>query len=184
MREKYLINYNNKNDLKILRKLALYSSIYDKCVFIRETSTNKFDEFEISVFITHDLISLVKLKSIYQKFERVKFLILADGENMSVLSTLSEEKFIVLDINCKISVFKENVIYLNPKILNSINMTKREREILSLLLRGQNNNNIANQLGISERTIEAHRRNIYIKTGVHSITQLTLWAINNNMFNS
>ncbi|MGD1822504.1 MAG: response regulator transcription factor [Pleomorphochaeta sp.] len=184
MNVKYLINYKNKRDLHLLRKLALYSSIYDNCIFVKETLNNCYENYDISIFVTHDLLSLVKLKAFFKKNADLKFIILADGENMSILTTLSEDNFIVLELNCKTKVFKENIIYLHPQVALSIKITKREKQILGLILKGENNNQIANLLGVSERTVEAHRRNIYIKTGVHSITQLTLWAINNNMFNN
>ncbi len=184
MKEKYLINYNNKKDLYLLRKLALYSSIYEYCLFNYYKNGAKYELFDISIFITHDLLSLVKIKSIFKNHSNLKFIVLADGENISILSTLSEENFIILESNCKINIFKENLIYLKPKISYSLNITKREKQVLNLILKGQSNFQIANQLGIKERTIETHRRNIYIKTGVHSISQLTLWAINNNMLNS
>lgn len=184
MREKYLINYTNKNDLRVLRKLALYSSIYEKCVFENEKEKHNYLDYDISVFVTHDLLSLVKLKALFQSKNNLKFLILADGENMSILTSLAEKNFTILDLDCKVNVFKENILFLNPKLYLTIKITKREKQILNLILKGQNNNKIAKQLGISERTIETHRRNIYIKTGVHSLSQLTLWAINNNMFNN
>lgn len=184
MKEKYLINYNTKKDLCLLRKLALYSSIYEYCIFEKEKLNREYDLFDISIFITHDLISLVKLKSIYKNYNNLKFIVLADGENISILSTLSEDNFIILESTCNTKKFKENLIFLRPKISNSLNITKREKQVLHLILKGQSNMQIAYQLGISERTIETHRRNIYIKTGVHSISQLTLWAIKNNMFNS
>jgi len=184
MKEKYLINYNSNKDLYLLRKLALYSSIYEYCLFNKDRGKTNYELFDISIFISHDLLSLVKIKSIYKNYENLKFIVLADGENISILSTLSEDNFIILESKCGIKKFKENLIYLKPKISYTLNITKREKQVLNLILKGQSNSQIAIQLGIKERTIETHRRNIYIKTGVHSISQLTLWAINNNMFNN
>ncbi|MGD1816493.1 MAG: response regulator transcription factor [Pleomorphochaeta sp.] len=182
MKETYFINYQTKKDLHILRKLALYSSIYQQCDFIKNYNVNDLKNYSVCVFITHDLVSLVKIKALYQKVSDVKFLILADGENITILSTLAEDNFIIIAPNCRVNEFRENICYLNQQMSFDINITKREKQILILILKGQNNNHIASQLGISERTIEAHRRNIYQKLGVHSLSQLTLWAINNKMY--
>lgn len=51
-------------------------------------------------------------------------------------------------------------------------LSKREREVLDLLLAGKTSREIAEKLGISIRTAEAHRKNIYSKTGVRSQAEL------------
>jgi DNA-binding CsgD family transcriptional regulator len=183
MKNSYLIVYDNQKDLRNLRKFALYSSIYEQCVFSSNINEQQIENFRVVIRMTHDLLSLVKIKCYYKNHENVSIIILADGENLSILKALGEDNFIILNSNCRVSEFKENILYLNPKQVSFINITKREKQVLSLILKGKNNSNIALQLGISERTIEAHRRNIYMKLGVHSISQLTLWAINNKLLN-
>lgn len=181
MKNSYLLIYNNQKDLRILRKFALYASIYDNCKFSSKIKENEVDDFRVIVWMTHDLLSLVKVKCFFKNHDNKSSIILADGENISILKALGEDNFIILDSSCKVSEFKENLLFLCPKEFNIVKITKREKQVLSLILKGQNNYNIANQLGISERTIEAHKRNIYMKIGVHSISQLTLWAINNKL---
>lgn len=56
-------------------------------------------------------------------------------------------------------------------------LTCREREILGLIARGHSNKEIAWCLGITEGTLAAHRRNLYQKTGLHSTTQLAIYAL-------
>ena len=51
-------------------------------------------------------------------------------------------------------------------------LTTREREVMDLLLQGQTNKLIAKSLGISPRTVEAHRQHILKKYNVNSVTQL------------
>lgn len=53
-------------------------------------------------------------------------------------------------------------------------LTPRERDISSALVRGQANKMTAHQLGISVRTVEAHRANIMMKLGVRSLAELVL----------
>jgi DNA-binding CsgD family transcriptional regulator len=51
-------------------------------------------------------------------------------------------------------------------------LTAREREIAGLVAAGRTNREIAEQLVLSTRTIEAHLRNIYAKLGVRSRVEL------------
>lgn len=51
-------------------------------------------------------------------------------------------------------------------------LSPREREVLGELLRGHYNKNIADHLGITARTVEFHRANIFEKMGVESAIEL------------
>ena len=51
-------------------------------------------------------------------------------------------------------------------------LTRREREVMELLLQAQSNKTIATSLDISPRTVEVHRQHILKKYKVNSITQL------------
>ena len=52
-------------------------------------------------------------------------------------------------------------------------LTDREREVLSHVVRGQLNKQIAGDLGIHERTVKLHRTAISMKLNVHSVAELT-----------
>jgi len=52
------------------------------------------------------------------------------------------------------------------------NLTKREREILEMVLAGKNSRDIAKRLNISKRTVDGHRANINNKFGVNNTAQL------------
>lgn len=54
-------------------------------------------------------------------------------------------------------------------------LTRREQEVVSVLLQGKTNKQIAFLLGVSERTIEFHLKNIYAKMQVNSKIELILW---------
>ncbi len=56
-------------------------------------------------------------------------------------------------------------------------LTPREREVLGLIIRGKQNKESANELGISVRTVEAHRDSIMRKLGVRSVAELTRLAL-------
>jgi DNA-binding NarL/FixJ family response regulator len=56
-------------------------------------------------------------------------------------------------------------------------LTEREREVLTLIARGQSTKEIAATLDIGQRTVETHRANLMRKLGVKSVALLTQVAI-------
>jgi two-component system response regulator NreC len=71
--------------------------------------------------------------------------------------------------------------YLNKEARNSPTvrtlLTSRECEILQLLAEGMAAKEIAGHLFLSIKTVETHRRNIMQKLNMHSIAELTKYAI-------
>ena len=63
-----------------------------------------------------------------------------------------------------------------------VQLTAREKEVLELILKEYSNQEIANQLFISSRTVEVHKRNLLEKTGAKNTAGLVLYAVNNNLF--
>jgi DNA-binding NarL/FixJ family response regulator len=47
-------------------------------------------------------------------------------------------------------------------------LTKREKEVLELMFRGRNQEEIADQLCIAPATVNKHRQHIYERLGVHN----------------
>jgi len=60
-------------------------------------------------------------------------------------------------------------------------VTKREREIIQLLAEGKSNKEAASTLGISVKTVEAHRANIMRKLRLRSVSELVRYAIRNKI---
>ena len=56
-------------------------------------------------------------------------------------------------------------------------LSTREREVLQLIAEGHTNKEIAFQLGLSVKTIEAHRTRIMDKLKIHNVAGLTRYAI-------
>jgi DNA-binding NarL/FixJ family response regulator len=62
-------------------------------------------------------------------------------------------------------------------------LTSREREIVQLLSEGKTAKEVAVALGISVKTAETHRSNIMRKLELHSVSELVLYAVRNNIVN-
>ena len=60
-------------------------------------------------------------------------------------------------------------------------LTAREREVLQLLAEGKSTKDIASVLHVSERTVETHRQNLMAKLNLHSIAELTKYAISQGL---
>ncbi len=60
-------------------------------------------------------------------------------------------------------------------------LTPREREVIQLLAEGKSSKEVASLLNLSTKTAETHRSNIMRKLGFHSIRDLVVYAIKNNI---
>ena len=84
--------------------------------------------------------------------------------------------------------------YFSPQLLSSLTgrmrtrddvpdeqLSVREREILVAVCRGLSNQEIADELFISKRTVDKHRANILEKTGCKNTASLVVYAIRNGI---
>ena len=98
------------------------------------------------------------------------------------------------ELTLAISTVKANRIYLSSEIADTIIkdyltqrsqseatafsiLTAREREILQLIAEGKTTKEIAAQHALSIKTVESHRQQIMDKLNLHSVAQLTKFAI-------
>jgi DNA-binding NarL/FixJ family response regulator len=89
-------------------------------------------------------------------------------------------------------------VYISPKIVSVISkhfaeasremnstdaspLTGKEREVLQLLAEGRSTKDISDLLCISMKTVEKHRQHITEKLGLHSVAELTKYAIREGM---
>src|SRR5258706_5270272 len=83
-------------------------------------------------------------------------------------------------------------MYLSPAIARqavgkragSARLGRRERQVLALIANGKHSADIAAELSISVSTVEAHRRNIMAKLGLHTIAELTKYAVREGLTGS
>lgn len=69
----------------------------------------------------------------------------------------------------------------NKSFNENIILTKREKEVLELICKGYSNQQISDQLFISQRTVERHRSNLLLKTNSKNSISLVLYAIRHKL---
>ena len=67
-----------------------------------------------------------------------------------------------------------------PKALQRKILSDREIEVISLIVQGYINKEIADKLNISLSTVITHRKNIMDKLGLRSVSALTIYAVTHN----
>lgn len=60
-------------------------------------------------------------------------------------------------------------------------LTPREREVIQLLAEGRTSKEVATVLNLSVKTAETHRTNLMRKLDLHSVVDLTLYAVRNGI---
>jgi DNA-binding NarL/FixJ family response regulator len=103
-------------------------------------------------------------------------------------SDISEVKEAILTVSRGGSYFSQELLYhVIQKIKHreseskSANLSKREKEILLKICEGLSNQEIAETLFISKRTVDKHRANLLGKTNSKNTASLILFAIKNKL---
>ena len=105
------------------------------------------------------------------------------SELMEAIETVATNaKFLSREVQ---SIIMQNIYTYNDPI-NTIeprvvSLTPRESEILNLIAKEFTNEEIAERLFISERTVETHRKNIFVKTQTKTIVGLMRYAMEHNL---
>ena len=68
-----------------------------------------------------------------------------------------------------------------PRDTSVPRITARERQVLQLIAEGHTSGRIADRLHLAASTVEVHRRNIMRKLDLHSVAELTKYAIRNGL---
>lgn len=78
----------------------------------------------------------------------------------------------------KMNEFAQNETSKNT---DDVELSKRETDVLVAVAKGMMNKEIADQMNISIHTVISHRKNITRKTGIKSVSGLTVYALLNNL---
>lgn len=112
------------------------------------------------------------------------------GAKAYLLKNSDREEFLLaLDLVMKGKSYYSPAIFDEPRKVKSVpgtasvvpiaNLTVREKEILTLIVQGYTNKDIAQKLVVSHKTVDTHRTNLMKKLGVHNVTGLVKYAIAN-----
>jgi DNA-binding NarL/FixJ family response regulator len=103
----------------------------------------------------------------YQDIDAVISKNVSENVIFEMMKTINnDKKYFCMDF------LQQNIIRNKTK-----NLSSREIEILKQIALGQDSNEIASKLYISIHTFRTHRKNIMKKTGIHSTSELILYAI-------
>jgi DNA-binding NarL/FixJ family response regulator len=76
---------------------------------------------------------------------------------------------------------RRDTVVIREEMPTHSRLTPREREIVQLLAEGKSSKEVAVALGLSVKTAETHRSNIMRKLELHSVSDLVLYAVRNNI---
>lgn len=143
-------------------------------------------------------------KEVLKKYPNTKIIALSMHANENYYSDMIDagaKAFLLKnssfeDVQQAIKAVREDKNYFSPEILESIitnlshkknhlsksDLTHREIEILYNICKGLSNQEIAEMLFISKRTVDKHRENILLKTQSKNTASLVIYAIKNQIF--
>lgn len=97
----------------------------------------------------------------------------------SSISIIAVIVYLMIEPNLELQTLNKKQ---NQELINDIsNLSKREIEVASLLVKGYSNKEIASELTISTYTVNDHVKNIYRKTNTHSRIELASLVNNNRL---
>ncbi len=83
-----------------------------------------------------------------------------------------------------INIISKNISKLNTILTTHSELSKREIDVLKLVVSGHINKEIADILNISINTVLSHRKNITSKLGIKSVSGLSVYAMMNGYITS
>ncbi len=145
------------------------------------------------IFAFDSAIRIIML-SMYSKTDIVQRVLQQGVQGYLLKSSVSEE------LNLAIEHALRGEVYLSPDVVEQLernfvqyrgraptasaaarSLTHRENEVLQLIAEGHTNSSIANQLGISTKTVEKHRASLMRKLDVADLPALIRTAIKRNL---
>jgi len=155
-----------------------------------------------------DLNGLETLPRIIKNFPSVKVVMLSAHANeeyviralRSGASGYMLKDAATVELALVIKSIAQGEIYLSPSISGTVidsylermssesspleQLTTRQREILQMIAEGKNTKEIASTLGLSVKTVEAHRLQLMAHLNIHDVPGLVRYAIRNGIVNA
>ncbi len=189
-------------DIKSARYIWTNNGYYNIIGYTEEEILTLMPDFNEKFFHPHDKYIMQKKIDLYNKNDvdswsgiyRLKH---KQGHWVWVYSITTIFKYdknynpgwitgIVIDIPLKLNtekqldkLYKESVKLRNKTKIDKL--TKREKEILILIAKGESYSAIANKLYISTNTVNSHRKNMLKKLNLKNIATLACFAVKNGL---
>ncbi|MEM5527699.1 response regulator transcription factor [Gammaproteobacteria bacterium AS21] len=123
----------------------------------------------------------VLIFSMHDSIEFVTNAVQAGASGYILKDTTSEEVYYAIKAvhsgKTHFSSSIAKVLIETPTPVEGIKLTTREQVVLAYIAKGYSSKEVARQLSISVRTVEAHRRNIKTKLKIDSLAELIHYAI-------
>jgi len=153
-------------------------------ILLTDIQMQHFSGIELTKVIKEEYpeIKVIGL-SMFDKPEIITELISAGAEGY-LLKDIEKDELVlaIYEVFNGVMYYSSSVASLLLKSLDNKDLlTKREREIISLIVKEKTNIDIADTLFISEHTVESHRKNIFRKTKAKSIVGLINYAYENKL---
>ncbi|MEO9872246.1 response regulator [Ekhidna sp.] len=165
-----------------------------------DSLTRKSPDLLITDYNLPDDDGLTLVRRVKQKYPSVKIIVLSMHDEAHLIKEILKEgvdgyilkKDSHEELINAVRAVKNGKVYLssdvNTMLMRGLNgtgeqklLTDREREILKLISKEYTNKQMAEELFISERTVETHRKNIFRKTGTNNLVGLIKFAYANNL---
>lgn len=167
-------------------------------------ATNKFELFETLESVSVDMLfqdvmfgkndARSFVKEIKEKYPELKIIIISTLEDKNTVETLLKQGvdgYLAKsdssnEIISALKAVSEGKTFISNNLKkqgttslrkNTIILTPREKEVLSLILQEKTTKEIADKVCLSEKTVENHRANLFIKFGVKNLAGLVKQAI-------
>ena len=165
-----------------------------------EELTRKDVDLLITDYNLPDDDGLTLVRRVKQKYPAMKIIVLSMHDEAHLIKEILKEgvdgyilkKDSHQELVNAVRAVKNDKVYLssdvNTMLMRGLHsneerklLTDREREILKLIAKEYTNKDMAEELFISERTVETHRKNIFRKTGTNNLVGLIKFAYANNL---
>jgi DNA-binding NarL/FixJ family response regulator len=198
------------DDHEIFRKgFAMVLSTFDRVELAGEASNGQ-EFLELIEKVDADLVFMDIKMPVMNGIDATKT-ILQDRPDLKIvaLSMFGEEKYLQSmieagaigfllknvkreELEYAITLFFEGKNYYSEELLSfftkkyishkeEVDISKRELEVLQLIANGLTNQEIADKLFISLRTVEGHKTSLIQKTGSKNVVNLLMYALKNNL---
>lgn len=167
-----------------------------------EDVTQKIAETPVDILLTDIMMPKLQgnqlAKQVKEKFPKIKILALSMSGQGDLVNEMIEDAdisgYVLKNIGKQelitaLEKIASGGIYFSEEVINELqrssvrkkekekaHLTDREIEVIRLIEKEYNNKQIAEELFISERTVETHRKNIFRKTNTNSVIGLVKYA--------